>query len=78
MKLIKIGAVIGTLATLSFGLSMYSVWRWVKEMDQTAEDVSTWWDDAFEDYEWDDDWDDDWVDGGWEAWDNGGEAVDPV
>ena len=60
-KLIKYGAIIGTLGTLLVVLSLHSIWRWIQEMDQSAEDISDWWDDTFGDYEWDDDW----VDGGW-------------
>ena len=60
-SLIRIGAAIGILGTLTAILSLHALWKWIQEMDQEAEDVSDWWDEMFGDYEWDDDW----VDGGW-------------
>jgi hypothetical protein len=58
---IKIGAALGTLATLVIVLGVHIVLKFMRELDRSAEDVSDWWDDTFGDYEWDDDW----VDGGW-------------
>jgi hypothetical protein len=58
---IKIGAALGVLGTLTTLYSVHVIWRFMREMDTSAEDVSEWWDEVFGDYEWDDDW----VDGGW-------------
>ena len=57
-KLFKAGVIIGTLGTLTVMLVVHGVWRFVRDLDAEANDVSDWWDGTFQDYNWDDDYDD--------------------